>query len=181
MVVNAGSSRRAPTRRLSQAPGRRPTRRTSRGALLQIRARSLFAGLLRRVRSVLFLDDNRHPVRLPMLFRNRFLSSLIGEPWAWQSSNCWDFACHVERELFGRDLPHVAVPAEVSKRWILEAIDRHPERTAWRAVADGPGGLVTASDGALVLMAHLRFPAHIGVWLAPEARHPLQRTAWCVL
>jgi hypothetical protein len=27
-----------------------------------------------------------------------------------------------------------------------------------------------ASDGALVLMAHLRFPAHIGVWLAPEGR-----------
>jgi len=29
---------------------------------------------------------------------------------------------------------------------------------------------VTAGDGALVQMAHLRFPAHIGVWLAPEAR-----------
>jgi hypothetical protein len=37
-------------------------------------------------------------------------------------------------------------------------------------VPDGPGGLVTAADGALVLMAHLRFPAHIGVWLKPEAR-----------
>jgi hypothetical protein len=29
--------------------------------------------------------------------------------------------------------------------------------------------LVAAADGALVL-AHLRFPAHIGVWLKPEAR-----------
>ena len=29
---------------------------------------------------------------------------------------------------------------------------------------------MTAADGALVLMAHLRFPAHIGVWLKPEAR-----------
>jgi hypothetical protein len=36
-------------------------------------------------------------------------------------------------------------------------------------VQDGPGGLVVAGDGALVLMA-LRFPAHIGVWLAPKAR-----------
>jgi hypothetical protein len=25
-------------------------------------------------------------------------------------------------------------------------------------------------DSSLVLMAHLRFPAHIGVWLKPEAR-----------
>jgi hypothetical protein len=52
----------------------------------------------------------------------------------------------------------------------LELIERHPERAAWREVPDGPGGLVAAADGALVLMAHLRFPAHIGVWLKPEAR-----------
>jgi hypothetical protein len=102
--------------------------------------------------------------------RNELLSSLIGQPRAWQSRNCWDFARHVERELFGRELPGVAVPAELSKRWILEAIDRHPERAAWRQVPDGPGGLVVVGDGALVLMAHLRFPAHIGVWLAPEGR-----------
>jgi hypothetical protein len=66
--------------------------------------------------------------------------------------------------------PRVVVPADLSKRWVLEAIDTHPERAAWREVPDGPGGLVTAADGALVLMAHLRFPAHIGVWLDPEAR-----------
>jgi hypothetical protein len=102
--------------------------------------------------------------------RSEFLRPLIGSPWAWQSRNCWDFACHVECELFGRELPRVAVPVESSTRWILEAIDRHPERAAWRQVPDGPGGLVVASDGALVLMAHLKFPAHIGVWLAPEAR-----------
>jgi hypothetical protein len=44
------------------------------------------------------------------------------------------------------------------------------ERAAWREVPDRPGGLVRAADGALVLMAHLRFPAHIGVWLKLEAR-----------
>jgi hypothetical protein len=76
----------------------------------------------------------------------------------------------VQRDLFGRDLPHVAVPADLSKRWVLESIDRHPERAAWREVPDGPGGLVGAADGALVLMAHLRFSAHIGVWLKPEVR-----------
>jgi hypothetical protein len=105
-----------------------------------------------------------------MQSRSAFLAPLIGEPWAWQSRNCWDFACHVQLELFGRELPRVAVPADLSKRSILESIEAHPERRAWREVHDGPGGLVTAADGALVLMAHLRFPAHIGVWLRPEAR-----------
>ena len=102
--------------------------------------------------------------------RAAFLTFLIGEPWAWQSCNCWHFACHVERGLFGRELPRVAVPSDQSKRWILEAIERHPERGSWREVPEGPGGLVAAADGALVLMAHLRFPAHIGVWLKPEGR-----------
>src|SRR5215475_6552042 len=111
------------------------------------------------------------------MIRSEFLAPLIGEPWAWQSRNCWDFACHVQRELFGRDLPRVAVPADPSKRWVLESIERHPERAAWRQVPDAPGGLVAAADGALVLMAHLRFPAHIGVWLKPEGRDPLQRAA----
>jgi hypothetical protein len=102
--------------------------------------------------------------------RSEFLSPLIGQPWAWQARNCWDFACHVERKLFGRTLPRVAVPADLSKRWVLESIERHPERSAWREVPRGPGGLVSAADGALVLMAHSRIPAHIGVWLKPEAR-----------
>jgi hypothetical protein len=89
--------------------------------------------------------------------RSEFFAPLIGEPWAWQSRNCWHFACHVQRELFGRDLPRVAVPADPSKRWVLESIERHPERAAWRQAPDAPGGLMAAADGALVLMAHLRF------------------------
>ena len=102
--------------------------------------------------------------------RSEFLSPLIGEPWAWQSRNCWDFAAHVQRELFGRALPDIAVPSDFSKRWVLGAFDAHPERQRWAEIGCGPGGLVTAADGALVLMAHLRFPAHIGVWLRPEQR-----------
>ena len=116
-----------------------------------------------------------------MSSRSAFLASLIGEPWAWQSRNCWDFACHVQRELFGRELPRVVVPFNQSKRWILGEIERHPERSAWREVPDGLGGVVTAADGALVLMAHLRFPAHIGVWLKAEARviHCSERHGVC--
>jgi hypothetical protein len=49
---------------------------------------------------------------------------------------------------------------------MMEEIDRHKERTNWVEVADGP--VVTARDGALVLMARLGMPGHIGVWLRPE-------------
>jgi hypothetical protein len=104
------------------------------------------------------------------LIRSEFLAPLIGEPWAWQSRNCWDFACHVQRELFGRELPRPAVPDGFSRRWVIEEFAHHEERRRWRQVRDGPGGLVQAADGALVLMAHLRFPAHTGVWLQPEQR-----------
>ena len=102
--------------------------------------------------------------------RSAFLAPLIGEPWAWQSRNCWDLACHVQRELFGRELPHLSVPDGFSRRWVLDDFARHEERGRWRQVPDGPGGLVQAADGALVLMAYLRFPAHICVWLRPEQR-----------
>ena len=100
--------------------------------------------------------------------RAEFLAPLIGQPWEWQSRNCWDFAAHIQREMFGRALPAVAVPDDLSKRWVLDTISSHPERSRWEAVEPGPGGIVTAADGALVLMAHLRMPAHIGVWLKPE-------------
>jgi hypothetical protein len=62
------------------------------------------------------------------------------------------------------------VSADLSKRWVLDSIERHSVRAGWREVSAGPGGLVAAGDGALVLMAHVRFPAHIGVWLQPEER-----------
>lgn len=102
--------------------------------------------------------------------RSEFLAPLIGEAWAWRARNCWDFACHVQRGLFGRELPQITVPEDFSRRWVMGAFGDHPERARWRQVEDGPGGLVTAADGALVLMAHLKFPAHVGVWLAPEGR-----------
>lgn len=102
--------------------------------------------------------------------RSEFIASLIGEQWAWQSRNCWDFAVYVQREIFDRDLPGVIVPSECRKRWVLEAIENHPERAEWREVCMGPHDIVTACDGALVLMAHLKAPAHIGIWLKPEAQ-----------
>jgi hypothetical protein len=79
--------------------------------------------------------------------RTSFLAPLIGAPWSWQSRNCWDFACHVERKLFGRELPGVAVPAEASKRWIFQAIDKHDEHMAWPQTTPQHMSPCTAVDG----------------------------------
>jgi hypothetical protein len=100
--------------------------------------------------------------------RAEFLAPLIGEKWAWQSHNCWVFAAHVEHELFGRMLPHVAVPDDPSWRWMLQTVGHHPEHENWIEIADGPQGLVAAADGALCLMGRSDGPGHVGVWLAPE-------------
>jgi len=99
--------------------------------------------------------------------RTAFLRSLIGRPWS-SSASCWHLAMEVEREMFGRDLPDVEVPSLPSWRWMIDSIEGHPERARWREVERGPHGLVTAADGALVLMARSNRPAHIGVWLRPE-------------
>ena len=45
------------------------------------------------------------------MVRSEFLNLQIRQPWAWQTRNCWDFACQVEHKLFGRELQRVAVPA----------------------------------------------------------------------
>jgi hypothetical protein len=105
-----------------------------------------------------------------VLPRHEFLAPLIGQPWAWQSRNCWDFACHVQRELFGRLLPHVAVPDDPKWKWMVRTVAKHPERANWCQLQDGPMGLVTAADGALCLMGRFSGPGHIGVWLQPEGK-----------
>jgi hypothetical protein len=102
--------------------------------------------------------------------RSEFLSPLIGQQWSWQSRNCWDFAVHVERELFGRILPGVAVPDDPQWKWMIHAIAQHPERGNWVAVPEGEHGLVTAADGALCLMGRFNGPGHIGVWLLPDRK-----------
>lgn len=102
--------------------------------------------------------------------RSEFLAPLIGQPWAWQSRNCWEFAVHLQRELFGRDLPSVVVPDDPKWRWMVAEVGRHPERQNWSPVPAGPHGLVQAADGALCLMGRFSGPGHIGVWLADQRK-----------
>lgn len=106
--------------------------------------------------------------------RAAVLSALIGLSWRAnaagpESYDCWHLARHVQRELFGRNLPDVSVPDHPSWRWMIASIEKHPERNRWQ---ESPQlhGLITAADGSLVLMARSDRPAHIGVWLKPEQR-----------
>lgn len=99
--------------------------------------------------------------------RVAYISSLIGRPWT-NDASCWHLACEVERALYGRGLPDVTVPENPSWRWIIGTIATHPERARWSELPIPAEGIVTAPDGALVLMASSQQPAHIGIWLPPE-------------
>lgn len=110
-----------------------------------------------------------------MTDRAATLIGFLGKPWAANAKgpdafDCWHLAVAASRAVFGRDLPDIAVPADPSWSWMIDTIAGHPERARWRLVPCGPMGLITAADGAVVLMARRDRPAHIGVWLAPERR-----------
>jgi cell wall-associated NlpC family hydrolase len=106
--------------------------------------------------------------------RATFLRRLVGKRWAANGRgpdefDCWHLARHVERQLFGRELPEIEEPNDLSWVWLLNAFSSHPECRNWieRPQANG---LITAADGALVLMARAKRAAHVGVWLLPEQR-----------
>jgi cell wall-associated NlpC family hydrolase len=105
--------------------------------------------------------------------RQAFLSPLIGLPWRRNAAgpdafDCWGLVTAVERDLFKRELPSIAMPDNASWRLLIETFDGHPERKLWREAPADAMGLITASDGAIVLMSRLTRPAHAGVWLRPE-------------
>jgi hypothetical protein len=107
--------------------------------------------------------------------RSNLINGLLGRPWKANARgpdafDCWHLAVWIETNLFRRDLPDVSVPQDPSWAWMIRAISTHPERGNWRSVPFDAMGLVTAGDGALVLMARSDRPAHIGVWLKGERR-----------
>lgn len=108
------------------------------------------------------------------MIREQVLAELIGLPWRANARgpdayDCWHLARHLQHTLFSRDLPSVAVPDHPDWRWMIAAIDQHPERKQWHEIPQ-TNGLITAADGALVLMARSDQSAHIGLWLVPERR-----------
>lgn len=105
--------------------------------------------------------------------RATIITSIMGKPWQANAKgpdafDCWHLCVWVQRALFDRDVPQVIVPEKPTWSWMIRAISDHPERKKWREVKPDTMGLITAKDGALVLMARSDRPAHIGTWLAAE-------------
>lgn len=104
--------------------------------------------------------------------RSAYLTSLIGRPWRADGEGPDAYSCYglfraLQRELWDRDLPHVDVPPDASRRWMIEAMAAHDLRRAWQEIAMPPG-LITAPDGAGVLMARADRAVHVGVLLGIE-------------
>ena len=78
-------------------------------------------------------------------------------PHAW---DCWSFFRTVQARHYGRAVPEVGVDA-ADIHAVARAFISHGERARWLEV-DAP------QDGDAVLMAHSRYPSHVGVWLAVD-------------
>lgn len=108
------------------------------------------------------------------MMRFDFVNRLLGKPWMANGigPDCWDcyhLARHVQKELFGRDLPLIELPSSPTWSWMLDAVENHPERKLWEEIG-GKSPSIRARDGAVVLMARYKRPAHVGVWFTPERR-----------
>ena len=105
--------------------------------------------------------------------RLELLRSLIGKPWVANAKgpdayDCWHLTKHVEKQLFERCVPEIIVPEVPTWPWMIEQFTEHSELKNWVECPYVAGGIVNASDGAIVLMARYRQPAHCGVWLQKE-------------
>lgn len=86
----------------------------------------------------------------------------IGRPWVNgdqgpDSFDCWGFFRYVQRHEFNRDLP-IINPDANDMMAVVRAINTTPERANW-VKTDTP------QNGDAVLMAHSKYPSHVGMWL----------------
>ncbi len=88
---------------------------------------------------------------------SHWAETYIGQAWEAGAHDCWAFFRAVQREQFGRAVPVVDVDA-MDLRAVARAFDEHPERAHWQPV-DVP------AEGDAVLLAHARYPSHVGVWV----------------
>lgn len=107
-------------------------------------------------------------------FRDTYLSQLIGTPYKANAKgdgqfDCWSVVCDVRNHLFGDVLPQFEVPDPPSLLWLAKAFDKAKERDHWKQV-EQHNGLISAPDGAIVLMTRASHAVHCGIWLTPEKR-----------
>jgi hypothetical protein len=105
--------------------------------------------------------------------RTKFIESLVGRPYEKNARgpdafDCWHFAVFVQYHVFGRNAPKVEVPPNATWKWMIDQFATHQELENWVECLQPVNGLITASDGAMVLMSRNKQPAHCGVWLGLE-------------
>jgi cell wall-associated NlpC family hydrolase len=86
----------------------------------------------------------------------------IGTPWVNggrgpDSYDCWGFFCAIQKNHFNVEVPTYEVNANDFRR-VATAIMDADERSRWDAVK-------IPNEGCAVLMAHSKYPSHVGVWL----------------
>lgn len=89
-------------------------------------------------------------------------SQYIGRPWTVggqgpDSFDCWGFVRFVQKEHYGRDLPFIDIDAN-NLRATIKGMMFHDVRKVWENVS-------RPSDGDAVLMAHGKYPTHVGIWV----------------
>jgi hypothetical protein len=99
-----------------------------------------------------------------------FLVELIGRPYKKNAKgpeefDCWHLAVHIQKNMFGRSAPEVEIPEKANWHWMIEQFTTHAELGNWVEILQPSNGIITASNGAIVLMARNKQPAHCGVYL----------------
>lgn len=105
--------------------------------------------------------------------RITFLNDLIGCPYEKNAKgpdkfDCWHLAVYVQLTMFNKVAPVIEIPEEAGWLWMIQQFSMHPELVNWQEIEQPLNGLITAPDGAIVLMARNKHPAHCGVYFEKE-------------
>jgi len=92
-------------------------------------------------------------------------NAYIGTPWEKGAQgpdafDCWAFVRFISERHFDRHLPFIEVDAD-NLRVVINSFEKNEERGNWRRMTDEE----PREDGDGVLMAHAKYPSHVGLWL----------------
>lgn len=90
-------------------------------------------------------------------------TTYLGKSWSAGESgpdayDCWGLFRQVQAAHYGREVPLVPEVDVGDILAVARAMRDHDERGRWREVPQ-------PADGDGVLMAHARYPSHVGVWI----------------
>lgn len=82
--------------------------------------------------------------------------------------DCWGLFRHIQREQFNRSLPAVCVP-EYDRDSVSSLMNTHTERQNWVETS-------VPEDGGAILMAHARWPVHVGLCVSDSTAKGILHT-----